>query len=184
MLRNYVIIILALGIFGAMAGRFHSGPSPASAKPDYAQRAFDDEASRIAELKAKNTPQFNSQDGSLELQRGPDGHFYADVRINGSSVHMLVDTGASIIALSRNDAQMAGIATSIGMNDVVGRGADGEVHGEVVRLDNVELGPLSAQGLDAIVLNSGEQSLLGQSFLSQFSSVEIQGDRMILRQRT
>ena len=45
-------------------------------------------------------------------------------------------------------------------------GADGAVHGEVVRLDNVELGPLSAQGLDAIVLNSGEQSLLGQSFLN------------------
>jgi aspartyl protease family protein len=67
------------------------------------------------------------------------------------------------------------------MPDVVGRGADGEVHGEIVRLDNVELGPLSAAGLDAIVLNSGEQSLLGQSFLSKFSSVEIQGDRMVLR---
>jgi aspartyl protease family protein len=183
MLRNYLILIVALGLFSAMAGRFHAGPSPTSAKPDYPRRAVDNEAARIAELKAKNAPQFNSQDGSLELQRGPDGHFYADVRINGSNVHMLVDTGASIIALSRNDAQMAGIATSIGMNDVVGRGADGAVHGEVVRLDNVELGPLSAQGLDAIVLNSGELSLLGQSFLNKFSSVEIQGDRMILRQR-
>jgi aspartyl protease family protein len=67
------------------------------------------------------------------------------------------------------------------MSDVVGRGADGAVHGEAIRLDTVELGPLSAQGLDAVVLNSGEQSLLGQSFLSKFSSVEIQGDRMILR---
>lgn len=180
MLRTYVMIILAFGIIGAMLGRTHPTTS-SSREPIVAQQAGDQNDARIAELKARNTPQFSSQDGSIELQRSSDGHFYADVRINGTYVHMLVDTGASIIALSRNDARMTGLATSIGMPDVVGRGADGAVHGEIVRLDEVELGPLSAQGLDAIVLNSGEQSLLGQSFLSKFSSVEIQGDRMILR---
>jgi predicted aspartyl protease len=67
------------------------------------------------------------------------------------------------------------------MNDVVGEGADGAVHGQYVRLDRVELGPLTAEGLPAIILNSGGQSLLGQSFLSRFSSVHIEGDKMILR---
>jgi clan AA aspartic protease (TIGR02281 family) len=67
------------------------------------------------------------------------------------------------------------------MNDVVGEGADGAVHGEYVKLDRVELGPLTASGLDAVVLNSGTQSLLGQSFLSKYSSVQIEGDRMVLR---
>ena len=94
---------------------------------------------------------------------------------------MMVDTGASAIALSRDDARMAGIATDIGMHDVVGAGADGDIHGQYVRLERVELGPLSAQGLDAIVLNSGSQSLLGQNFLSKFANVSIEGDRMILR---
>ena len=177
MLRTFFTMVVGLAIVSAFLGRSHES----SNKPDAAQKAFDDEAARVAELKKQNSPQFSSQDGALELQRSSDGHFYADVRINGTYVHMLVDTGASVIALSRNDARSAAIATSIGMNDVVGRGADGEVHGEVVRLDNVELGPLSAQGLDAIILNNGEQSLLGQSFLSRFASVEIEGDRMILR---
>src|SRR5436305_15140931 len=127
------------------------------------------------------SPQFNSQDGSIALDRAADGHFYADVRINGNPAHMLIDTGASGIALSRDDARAAGLATSIGMNDVVGEGADGAVRGEYVKLDRVELGPLSASGLDAIVLNSGQQSLLGQSFLSKFSSVQIAGDQMVLR---
>jgi aspartyl protease family protein len=174
------MIILAFGIIGAMLGRI---PLPASTNrgPVIVRETTGDSVARIAVIKARNEPQFSSQDGSIELQRDDDGHFYADVRINGTDLHMIIDTGASIIALSRNDARMAGLATSIGMNDVVGRGADGEVHGEVVRLDNVELGPLSAQGLDAIVLNSGEQSLLGQSFLSKFSSVEIKGDKMVLR---
>jgi aspartyl protease family protein len=136
---------------------------------------------RLAELRSSNSPQFTTEDGSLELQRNDDGHFYADVRINGNPVHMLIDTGASGIALSRDDARAAGLATSIGMPDVVGEGADGEVHGEYVKLDRVELGPLSAKGLDAVVLNSGQQSLLGQSFLSKYSSVQIEGDRMVLR---
>lgn len=124
---------------------------------------------------------FSSLDGAVELPRASDGHFYAEVKINGAPVRMLVDTGASAIALSREDAQSAGVATSIGMNDVVGRGADGAVRGQYVRLDTVELGPLKGQGLDAVVLNSGKVSLLGQSFLSKFAAVEITGDRMVLR---
>jgi aspartyl protease family protein len=67
------------------------------------------------------------------------------------------------------------------MNEVVGMGADGAVHGDVVRLDRVELGPLSAEDMEAIVLSSGDQSLLGQSFLGKFTSVRIEGDRMLLR---
>jgi aspartyl protease family protein len=128
-----------------------------------------------------NSPQFNNEDGSIALDRSADGHFYADVRINGNPAHMLIDTGASGIALSRDDARAVGVATSIGMNDVVGEGADGVVRGEYVKLDRVELGPLSASGLEAVVLNSGQQSLLGQSFLSKFSSVQIEGNRMVLR---
>lgn len=134
-----------------------------------------------AEHPMSSSPQFAREDGTVALDRQPDGHFYADVRINGSSVHMLIDTGASGIALSRDDARTAGLATSIGMPDVVGEGADGEVHGEYVKLDRVELGPLNASGLDAVVLNTGQQSLLGQSFLSKFASVQIEGDRMVLR---
>lgn len=182
-MRAFLVFVLVIGLGGSFVTQFlsRSVSSPSAPEHGVILTAGSEDAERIAELKARNEPHFSSQDGSIELQRNSDGHFYADVRINGSTVHMLVDTGASIIALSRNDARSAGLATSIGMPDVVGRGADGEVHGEIVRLDNVELGPLSAEGLDAIVLNSGEQSLLGQSFLSKFSSVEIQGDRMVLR---
>lgn len=180
MMRSFSALVLGLAILGAMLGRTHvssSSPSPDVGERESEERAED----TVIQVQAHNPPQFNSLDGSMELQRNSDGHFYADVRINGSNVHMLVDTGASAIALSRDDARTAGLATSIGMNDVVAEGADGAVHGEYVRLDRVELGPLAAEGLDAIVLNSGQQSLLGQNFLSKFKSVQIEGDRMVLR---
>ena len=73
------------------------------------------------------------------------------------------------------------VATSIGMNDVVGKGADGDIHGEWVMVDRVTLGPRTAENVPAMVLNGGEQSLLGQSFLKQFAAVEIHGDTMTLR---
>ena len=178
-MRALFICIFAFGFLGALVEHL---PSHSSGKvPPGIRKAFDDESDRIAKLKAKNEPQFTAQDGSLELTRNDDGHFYADVSINGSNVHMLVDTGASGIALSRDDARIAGLAPSIAMDDVIGEGADGAIHGEYVRLDRVELGPLTAEGLDAVVLNSGQQSLLGQSFLKKFASVEIEGDRMVLR---
>jgi aspartyl protease family protein len=120
-------------------------------------------------------------EGEVVLQRSDNGHFYADVQVNGVPIHMLVDTGASGIALSAEDARAAGIATSIGMNDVVGEGAGGAVRGDFVTVDRITLGPKTVEQMPALVLNGGDQSLLGQSFLKQFASVEIHGDTMTLR---
>ena len=64
---------------------------------------------------------------------------------------------------------------------VVGQGAGGDVHGELVTLDRVSLGGAAAEEMTAVVIDGGEMSLLGQSFLSKFDSVEIKGDRMVLR---
>jgi len=181
-MRAVFLVLLAVGFFASLLSNLPTGSSVGSG--DSTKILVDpksDEAKRIAELKAKKSAQFSSQDGSVELQRNGDGHFYADVHINGAPIRMLIDTGASGIALSREDAQMAGLATSIGMTDVVGEGASGEVRGEWVRLDRVELGPLSARDLDAAILDGGQQSLLGQSFLRKFGKVQIEEDRMVLR---
>lgn len=178
MLRNYLIIMVVVGILGSCLGRGTS--SSRSREHAIFQEAAEAQRRQSSESE-ESGGSFDNRDGSVELNRSGDGHFYADVTINGAAVHMLVDTGATGIALSREDARSAGLATSIGMNDVVGEGADGAVRGEFAQLDRVELGPLSAEGMNAIILNSGEQSLLGQSFLSKFDSVEIHGDRMVLR---
>lgn len=175
MLRLYVIVLVIAGAFAMMVGKSPSLP-PAGRSANMTGSAS---AAPIAT--SADEESVNRLDGSIQLDRQADGHFYADVRINGNMVHMLVDTGASGIALSRDDARIAGLAPSIGMSDVVGEGADGAVRGEYVRLDRVELGPLSAEGMEAVVLNGGQQSLLGQTFLSKFRSMEVEGDRMVLR---
>jgi aspartyl protease family protein len=182
-MRGLLALVFVIGFCAMLVAQVasHSADRPRVQTTANADTRDAGPPGRSAELNAATSPQFSSNDGSIALDRSADGHFYADVRINGSPAHMLIDTGASGIALSRDDARGAGLATSIGMNDVVGEGADGVVRGEYVKLDRVELGPLSASGLEAVVLNSGQQSLLGQSFLSKFASVQIEGNKMVLR---
>lgn len=173
-------IILVLAVFAAtLVARIPGAASPATNNATMVGNK--DTAGSSAGEQQSNAQAVNELDKSIELTRDENGYFYADVQINGAPVHMLVDTGATIIALSREDARMAGIATSIGMNDVVGEGADGAVKGEQVVLGRVSLGGRTVEDLPAIVLNSGGQSLLGQSFLSKFSSVKIEGNKMVLR---
>jgi len=119
--------------------------------------------------------------GSITLERERDGHFYAEARVNGAPVRFLIDTGATGIALTESDARNAGLAFNSAQSEVVGTGPSGQVHGQFVRLNRVELGLKAVSDSPAIILEGGDRSLLGQSFLSQFGSVEIHNDTMVLR---
>jgi aspartyl protease family protein len=178
-MRGYLILICGLGLISAILGHGPSGHDRSTqvdnAFADYAHDQADDRSS------SQGTEVVSSDGSSIDVPRSSDGHFYADVDVNGTKLHMLIDTGASGVALSRDDARSAGIATSIGMNDVVGEGADGSIHGEYVQVDRMALGNKTAEDVPAVILNRGTQSLLGQSFLAKFASVEIHGDTMTLR---
>lgn len=170
--KNIFIFMICAGVVTSMLPSRQPVNSVSTETSSSEPRTFE---SRRAEA----TEQPSSD--AIQLARESNGHFYADVQINGQPVRVLVDTGASGIALSRGDAQRAGLAVSAGMFQVIGQGADGDVHGEQVRLDRVTLGPKTVEGMPAVVLDAGEQSLLGQSFLSEFDTVQISGDTMILR---
>jgi aspartyl protease family protein len=176
MLRASLVIIGLAVAAASMMGRV----STTAAKPETSVQVINP-APDDGSVGAPQPRAAMLQDGSVQLQREANGHFYADVEINGTPVHMLVDTGATAVALSRDDARKAGIATSIGMPEIIGEGADGSVHGEHVTIERMNLGSANAEQIHAIVLSGGEQSLLGQDFLQKFASVEIHGDTMTLR---
>ncbi|WP_135504989.1 retropepsin-like aspartic protease family protein [Roseovarius aestuariivivens] len=120
-------------------------------------------------------------ENTVELQRQMDGHYYVTAEVNGAPIDFVVDTGATMIVLTRADAQAAGLDTS----DLafVGRAgtANGEVRTAPVRLDSLVIGPIEDRGVAAVV-NAGEldRSLLGMSYLQRFSRVEIVDGRLIL----
>jgi aspartyl protease family protein len=184
MARTYLIFLLLAGFLGAVLGtcssRSVTGTSAGGGAAGAPGRQKADQPLSLETGNELNEGSDGAQD-SVELKRQEDGHFYADVEINNMPIRILVDTGASGIALSRDDARRAGLSVSVGMFDVVGEGAGGDVKGEFVTLDTVRLGKRTARQMPAVILDGGEQSLLGQSFLRQFQAVEIRNDTMVLR---
>lgn len=180
MVRGWLIFVVFVGILSS--GLSNCGSKMAATESPSGRDRTITVASGQSDDDEPAASSFNqATGGALTLKREWDGHFYADTQINGTSIRMLVDTGATTIALSRDDARRAGLGISIGMPNVVGRGASGDVKGEYVTLDRISLGGETATKVPAIVLDGGEKSLLGQSFLSKFASVEIKGDKMVLR---
>jgi len=119
---------------------------------------------------------------TVTLQREPDGHFYTIANVNGTPIRFMIDTGASSVALSRADAQQAGMFFSENDFNEVGRGAGGEIALRPVKLDRVAVGTIEARDVQGVVIGGeGDMSLLGQSFLSRLGGVSIEGDTMVLR---
>jgi aspartyl protease family protein len=119
--------------------------------------------------------------GETVLDRQSDGHFYADANVEGVPVHFLVDTGASMIALTAEDATDAGLTWNDDDLRVVARGASGQILGVPATLNEVSLGGFSTRGVPAIIIPQGlPVSLLGQSFLSRLGKMDVVGDKMTL----
>jgi aspartyl protease family protein len=116
------------------------------------------------------------------LRRHDDGHFYVDAEVNGQLVHFVVDTGASTVALTKADAERAGISFLPSEFRVIARGASGNVKGEEIRINHIAIDQKEAFDQRGIVVDDGlDVSLLGQSFLSQIGTVLIDGETMTLR---
>lgn len=159
-----------IGLSGAalVASRVAPVPPPAPAPEAAAPEARGD------------APAVGNGLAGFVIERAPDNHFYAEAQVNGARLRFMVDTGASIIVLTRADAQRAGIAQ--GSYSARATGAGGEVRLMPTEIERLALGPLSAANVPAMVAEDGlPVSLLGQSFLARVGSVEIRGDRMILR---
>ena len=120
-------------------------------------------------------------DGRIEVPRAFDGHYYLTLRIDGEPVDFVVDTGASLMVLSRADAERVGIDTDALAYTGFANTANGTVRTARVRLPSVQLGGITDREVGAVV-NSGEldTSLLGMSYLQRFSRLEIADGVLVL----
>ena len=112
-----------------------------------------------------------------------NGHFEADVGVNGQTVEMLVDTGSSMVALSHEDAQRIGIDLSRLTYSMTVMTANGRSRAAPITLDQVAVGPIVRNNVAASVAEDGrlDQSLLGMSFLETLGSLQMQTDELRMR---
>jgi aspartyl protease family protein len=115
------------------------------------------------------------------VRRAPNGHYFVTALVNGQPVRFVVDTGATTVALTEEDALRAGVPFDRASFDVIGVGAAGPIRGQELHLSSVELDGKERLHVQAVVIEGGEISLLGQSYLSRLNSVQMSGEEMVLR---
>lgn len=121
---------------------------------------------------------------SVTLWAGTGGHFHANGTVNGLPVRFLVDTGATTIALSGDQARRLGIDYRKRGHPGYANTASGVVRAYSLKLDKVELGPILLYNVDAGVIEGSypREALLGMSFLGRLD-MKRQGNRMELTER-
>ena len=134
----------------------------------------------IAELMPSRGAVLDGREVTFRERRG--GQFVVDAEVNDVTVRFLVDTGASDVTLTPSDARRLGFDLQDLSFHRTYWTANGTVQGAPVRLDNVEIGPISLQNVQASVNAADmELSLLGMSFLSRLSSYEVTRGTLTLR---
>lgn len=120
--------------------------------------------------------------GEVRLGRAGDSHFYADTEVDGTNIRMMVDSGASIVALTRRDAEAIGIDVDSLPIGGMARTAGGDVPMRTVTLSSVVVEGIEVRQVPAAVIDADMGvSLLGQSFLAKLDAVNVEGDMMTLR---
>lgn len=116
------------------------------------------------------------------LRAGPDGHFRTGVRIEGATVEMLVDTGATITALRYEDAQRLGLIRDGLEFDLPLSTANGDSHGALIRLTRLGVGGIERHRIEAVITMPGtlRHSLLGMNFLNSLTRFEIRAGELAM----
>ncbi len=118
---------------------------------------------------------------TVRIRMAPDGHFWARVTVNGVSRRMLVDSGATLTALSSATAEAAGLKPGMPAFPVVLNTANGMIRAETARVDSLRIGTIRADKMPVVLSPAfGETDVLGMNFLSRLKSWRVEGSTLIL----
>jgi aspartyl protease family protein len=121
---------------------------------------------------------------AVRVRRRLDGHFVVRAAVNGQSMTLLVDTGATTVVLKPADAERIGVDTGDLSYTVPVQTANGTTYAAPVRLRSLAIGPLEVNDVNALVAPAGslKENLLGMSFLRRLRSYEFSKDYLTLRE--
>ncbi|MFK7744131.1 MAG: TIGR02281 family clan AA aspartic protease [Roseobacter sp.] len=122
-----------------------------------------------------------AEENRIVVPRSPNGHYFIQTEVNGAPVLFVLDTGATSLVLTKNDAQAAGLAPDELNYFSRAMTANGEVRTAPVRLDTITLGSVTDENISAVV-NEGQMtnSLMGMNYLQRWGKIEITGDTLTL----
>ncbi len=110
-----------------------------------------------------------------------DGHYWLEADVNGHRAAFLVDTGATLTAVSEDTARAAGLEERDGGLPIRLNTANGVVAAQMTNIDEMRFGNVAARGLDAVIAPGlGQTNVIGMNLLSRLASVRIENNELIL----
>jgi aspartyl protease family protein len=179
-LRDTIVVgILALGVAFAAANREQIYDALGLTPLVHGQSSEDTNASQPGA--SEQTQSLSGLAVSIPKSK-TDGQFWTDARVNSGIVRFLVDTGASSVALTPEDARRAGIRLNTLEYNVPISTAGGENVAAYVNIKSISIGNVTIRNVKALVVPEGlSTSLLGMTFLGQLQKVEATPHALILR---
>jgi len=117
----------------------------------------------------------------VRIRMAADGHFWADATVNGVRRRMLIDSGATITAISESTARAAGVEGSAGPVPVILKTANGLAPARAASVDELRLGNILARDLKVVVSPAfGDMEVIGMNLLSKLASWRVEGRTLIL----
>ena len=142
---------------------------------------FDPRLARLGDLFGRDTRSQQAVGGELRVPMDPDGHFWVKVRIGDSTQRMLIDSGATITALSEQSAAAAGLLVETPPVPVVLQTANGSISAGTATIPELRIGNVVARDVPVVVSPAfGDMSVIGMNFLSRLKSWRVEGNTLIL----
>ena len=118
---------------------------------------------------------------AVRIPMSRDGHFWAKVKLNGTERRMLVDSGATVTALSEATANAAGVKADATLVPLLMKTANGTVRADAGTVDRLEIGGIEARKLKVVISPGlGDTDVLGMNFLSELQSWRVEDRTLIL----
>jgi aspartyl protease family protein len=168
--------ILWIVIFAALLGLFKTGE-----KFGLFSGRLDGEGGAPASLASDDAPPARVEGQALRIPIAPDGHYWVEGAVNGTPTRFLIDSGASVTALSATSARAAGLNFDLNTPDVSMMTANGKIDAKRSTIATLAIGPIRASDLDIVVSPAfGDVNVIGMNMLSRLKSWGVQDKEMVL----
>jgi aspartyl protease family protein len=143
------------------------------------QAPYQPELSRLTSSLGLDDQQVSG--GELRVKMAADGHFWVVASINGVKRRMLIDSGATVTAISQDTARAAGVKTGTNLAPVMLRTANGVAAAQTGSIDELRVGNILARNLKVVTAPGlGTLDVLGMNFLSKLQSWRVEGGILVL----